>query len=70
MITHYVVAYNHDTKEWFADGEATDVFIGDSMRGLTWVDDEVDWVSLPVEEMMLVAADLSWRLSRKEYQNG
>jgi hypothetical protein len=70
MITHYVVSYNHDTKEWSTDGEATDLFIGNIMNGLTWANDEVDWICLPIEEMLLLSADLGWRLRRKEYQNG
>jgi hypothetical protein len=72
MITHYVVEYNHDTKEWLVDDDGTVAFIGSLMpdNGQTWVSSEVDWIRLPVEEMVLLRADLAWRLRRKEYTNG
>ena len=72
MITHYVVEYNHDTKEWAVDDDGTIAFIGSLMpdNGQTWVSSEVDWIRLPVEEMVLLRADLAWRLRRKEYTNG
>jgi hypothetical protein len=38
--------------------------------GQTWVSSEVDWIRLPLEDMLVLRADLAWRLSRKEYQNG
>jgi hypothetical protein len=72
MITHYVVEYNHETKEWLVDDEGTYVFISSLMPddGQTWVSSEVDWIRLPVEDMLVLRADLTWRLNRKEYQNG
>lgn len=72
MITHYVVEFNHDTNKWAVDDDGTLAFIGSLMpdNGLTWVSSEVDWVRLSEAEMVLLRADLAWRLDRKDYVNG
>ena len=70
MITHYVVEYNHDTKEWSVGNDSTKWLISDVLGGLTWERDTLDWFMLDEDESLLVASDLSWRLNRKEYQNG
>lgn len=69
MITHYVVEFDHEKNEWRVGDEATDLFIGNIMNGLTWSDNEVDWLRLSEAEMVLLRADLKWRLERKDYLN-
>lgn len=72
MITHYVVEFNHETNEWAVDDDGTRAFISSLMPddGQTWVSSEVDWIRLPLEDMLVLRADLAWRLRRKEYANG
>lgn len=72
MITHYVVKFDHATNKWLVDDEGTMAFIGSLMRdnALTFVPDEVEWVRLSEAEMVLLRADLAWRLERKDYLNG
>jgi len=69
MITHYVVEFDHEKNEWRVGDDSTVWFIADTVGGLTWKDNEVDWLSLSEAEMVLLRADLAWRLNRKDYLN-
>lgn len=70
MITHYVVEFDHEKNEWSIGNDSTKWLIGDVLGGLTWERDTTDWFMLDEDDSLLVAADLAWRLNRKEYQNG
>jgi len=70
MITHYVVEYDHETKQWSIGDKSTEWLISDVLKGLTWERDTLDWFMLDDMDTVALRADLSWRLDRKDYANG
>ena len=50
--THLVVAYDHDTKKFWFDGDGSREWIRRlfDVETNTWSDEQEDYISIPVEE--------------------
>lgn len=59
MITHFVVEYDHETKQWSIGDAATIWLIGDVLKGLTWERDTTDWFMLEETDMVVLRSELA-----------